>query len=69
MGRNRREWPTTDIGQRYWLSGYYHGKSGKTVLFKKLAAENTRKVVQFCRANPALTIMQAIERGVDRSLS
>ncbi len=47
----------------------YHGKSGKTVLFKKLAAKNTRQVVQFCRANPAVTIMQAIERVVDWSLS
>jgi len=45
-----------------WLSGYYHGKSGKTVLDRKQAAENTRKVVQFCKANPNVTVMQAIER-------
>jgi hypothetical protein len=25
-----------------WLSGYYHGKSGRTVIDRKLAAENTR---------------------------
>jgi acid stress chaperone HdeB len=45
-----------------WLSGYYHGKSGKTVLDRRLAAENTRKVVQFCKANPNVTVMQAIEQ-------
>ena len=45
-----------------WLSGYYHGKSGKTVLDRRLAAENARKVVQFCKANPTVTVMQAIER-------
>jgi acid stress chaperone HdeB len=45
-----------------WLSGYYHGKSGRTVIDRKLAAENTRKVVQFCKANPSVTVMQAIER-------
>ena len=45
-----------------WLSGYYHGTSGKTVLDRRLAAENSRKVVQFCKANPAVTVMQAVER-------
>jgi hypothetical protein len=45
-----------------WLSGYYHGKSGKTVLDRRLAAENARKVVQFCKTNPGVTVMQAIEK-------
>jgi len=45
-----------------WLSGYYHGKSNKTVLDRRQAAENTQKVVQFCKANPGVTVMQAIDR-------
>jgi hypothetical protein len=45
-----------------WLSGYYHAKSNKTVIDRKLAAENTRKVLQFCKANPTVTVMQAIEQ-------
>jgi hypothetical protein len=45
-----------------WLSGYYHGKSNRTVVDRKQAAENTRKVVEFCKANPNVTVMQAVER-------
>jgi|SRR5690242_4850504 hypothetical protein len=45
-----------------WLSGYYHAKSNKTVVDRKLAAENTQKVVKFCKANPTVTVMQAIEQ-------
>jgi len=45
-----------------WLSGYYHGKSNKTVLDRRQAAENTQKAVQFCKANPGVTVMQAIDR-------
>ena len=29
---------------------------------RKQVAENTRKVVQFCKANPNVTVMQAVER-------
>jgi len=42
---------------RFWLGGYDHGKSSKTVLLKKLTAENTRKV----------GIMQAMERVFGQS--
>jgi hypothetical protein len=45
-----------------WLSGYYHGKSNSTLVNPKQIAENTAKVVQFCKANPDLTVMKAIER-------
>jgi acid stress chaperone HdeB len=45
-----------------WLSGYYHAKSNKTVVDLKQIAANTRKVLQFCKSNPTMTVMQAIER-------
>ena len=45
-----------------WLSGYYHAKSNKTVVDLKQIAANTRKVLQFCKSNPTVTVMQAIER-------
>ena len=44
-----------------WLSGYYHAMSNKTVVDRKMGAENTRKVVQYCKANPNVTVMRAIE--------
>ena len=45
-----------------WLSGFYHGKSNKTVVDTKQVAANTQKVVQFCKANPGTTVMQAIDK-------
>jgi hypothetical protein len=45
-----------------WLSGYYHAKSNKTVVDLKQIAANTQKVLQFCKSNPTVTVMQAIER-------
>jgi acid stress chaperone HdeB len=45
-----------------WLSGYYHAKSNKTVVDLKQIATNTQKVLQFCKSNPTVTVMQAIER-------
>jgi hypothetical protein len=45
-----------------WLSGYYHGKSNTTVVNPKQIGENTAKVVQFCKRNPDMTVMKAVER-------
>src|SRR5215470_286189 len=57
-----RAYPAEFVVIDAWLSGYYHAKSNKTELDRKQAAENTRKVLQFCKANPTVTVMQAIER-------
>lgn len=45
-----------------WMSGYYHGKKGETVVDAKKFAANAQKVLQFCRANPNVFVMQAIDR-------
>jgi hypothetical protein len=45
-----------------WFSGYYHGKSNTTVIDANKIAMNTHKVLEVCKANPDVTIMQAIEK-------
>ena len=47
-----------------WLSGYYNGKRGNTVIDPKVLSANTQKVLQFCQANPSVTAMQAVEQVV-----
>jgi acid stress chaperone HdeB len=45
-----------------WLSGYYNGKRGNTVVDTQgLAAEN-RKLQDFCITNPQMPVMQAVEK-------
>lgn len=51
-----------------WLSGYYNGKRGNTVIDTQgLAAEN-QKLRDFCITNPQMPVMQAAEKlfGVSR---
>jgi len=51
-----------------WLSGYYNGKRGNTVIDTQgLAAEN-QKLRDFCITNPRMPVMQAAEKlfGVSR---
>jgi acid stress chaperone HdeB len=45
-----------------WFSGYYHGKSGTTVIDSNTIAANTAKVLNFCKTNPDVTIVQAVEK-------
>src|SRR3974390_1100226 len=45
-----------------WFSGYYHGRSGTTVIDSNTIAANTAKVLNFCKTNPDVTVMQAVER-------
>jgi hypothetical protein len=45
-----------------WFSGYYHGKSNTTVIDSNKVATNTHKVVEICKTNPDVTVMQAIEK-------
>ena len=45
-----------------WLSGYYNGKRGNTVIdTEELAAEN-KKLRDFCITNPQMPVMQAVEK-------
>ena len=51
-----------------WLSGYYNGKRGNTVIdTQNLAAEN-QKLRDFCITNAQMPVMQAAEKlfGVTR---
>ena len=45
-----------------WLSGYYNAKRNNTVVNLKELGTNTQKVLQFCRTNPNVTAMQAVEQ-------
>jgi HdeA/HdeB family protein len=45
-----------------WFSGYYHGKSNTTVIDSNKVAANTHKVLEICKMNPDVTVMQAIEK-------
>jgi hypothetical protein len=45
-----------------WFSGYYHGKGSTTVIDSNAIAANTAKVLNFCRMNPDVTVMQAVEK-------
>ena len=45
-----------------WLSGYYNGKRGNTVIDTQgLAAEN-QKLRDFCITNPQMPVMDAAEK-------
>jgi hypothetical protein len=45
-----------------WLSGYYNAKRNNTVVNLKELGANTQKVLLFCRTNPGVTAMQAVEQ-------
>jgi acid stress chaperone HdeB len=45
-----------------WLSGYYEGRRNSTLVdIQKLKAD-TEKIKTFCRMNPDVTVMHAIDR-------
>lgn len=44
-----------------WLSGYHQGKQQSPVVKRQDLRDNSVKVLEFCRANNARTVMQAIE--------
>jgi hypothetical protein len=45
-----------------WLSGYFHGRMNKTVVDRKEVATNAAKVVAFCKSNPDITVIKAVEQ-------
>ena len=44
-----------------WLSGYYNGTRGNTVLDAQGLTENVKKLTSYCIKNPKTLVMQAVE--------
>ncbi len=51
-----------------WLSGYYNGKRGNTILDTQGLAASTKKVRDYCIQNPQVPVMRAVETllGADK---
>jgi len=51
-----------------WLSGYYNGKRGNTVIDTQGLASENQKLRDFCITNPQMPVMDAAEKlfGVSR---
>ena len=50
-----------------WLSGYYHGKHGGTVVDFGALQREADKVEDYCRLNLDMTVMDAVERALSVS--
>ena len=44
-----------------WLSGYYNGKRGNTILDTQGLAANAKKLQDYCIQNPQTAVMHAVE--------
>jgi acid stress chaperone HdeB len=44
-----------------WVSGYYHGKQGDTVIDPVAVEANANKMTEYCIHNPDMLFMQAVE--------
>jgi len=44
-----------------WLSGYYNGQRGNTVIAVESFKENIEKLKNHCITNPKVTVMQAVQ--------
>ena len=44
-----------------WLSGYYNGKRGNTVIDTQALAENVKKLEYYCVSHPHVPVMKAVE--------
>ena len=45
-----------------WLSGYYNGKRGNTVIDTQNLTAEVQKLRDFCITNPQLPVMEAVEK-------
>jgi acid stress chaperone HdeB len=48
-----------------WLSGYYHGKHGGTVVDFAAMVREADKVGDYCRMHLDITVMDAVEAALD----
>ena len=51
-----------------WLSGYYNGKRGNTVIDVELMQKNVRDLERYCRKNHEMSLMDAAKSvlGVEK---
>ena len=54
--------PTKSVA--LWLSGYYNGKHGNTVIDPAAMQKNADKVEDYCRMNLDMTVMNAVEAAL-----
>jgi acid stress chaperone HdeB len=54
--------PTKSVAM--WLSGYYHGKHGGTVVDFGALQREADKVEDYCRLNLDMTVMDAVEHAL-----
>ena len=45
-----------------WISGYFNGARGNTVLDTQRLTADTQKIRDFCLTNPEVPFMQAVEK-------
>jgi acid stress chaperone HdeB len=59
---------TTPENVAIWLSGYYHGKRGNTVVDMQKLLADTKTMQRYCLQNPQTLVMNAVETvlGVDK---
>ena len=47
-----------------WLSGYYNGKRGNTIVDTQAFSAEYQKLRDFCITNPNMLVMQAVEKAI-----
>jgi acid stress chaperone HdeB len=52
---------TTPENVAIWLSGYYHGKRGNTVVDMQKLLADTKTMERYCLQNPQTLVMNAVE--------
>jgi acid stress chaperone HdeB len=52
---------TTPENVAIWLSGYYHGKRGTTVVDMQKLLADTKTMQRYCLQNPQTLVMNAVE--------
>jgi acid stress chaperone HdeB len=50
-----------------WLSGYYNGQRGNTIINVQSFKENVDKVMDYCITSPTTPVMQAVEAVLSKS--
>jgi acid stress chaperone HdeB len=47
-----------------WISGYFHGKRGDTLVDMQQVVANADTLTTFCTKNPDMPLMQAVETAL-----